>query len=325
MFGHSLSERLSETSHGGLLRKQGTSGSLASEDDDLLTSVSRAASMRDQRSSVIGLRDRLLKEARSERQRCLENAEAAERRKCEVRGACEASTQTDPVVISDFGNPSASASIPTVSVLADKLGLTGGRGAVGSGLSATWTLADEEAQAEALRTIQTLGQIGAMASRQTEAQRHEAQDELRAERANRQELAAQASHERSRKEAAQQQVLCLEYELDGKEAALQVAERALERRDADLQQSQEQLRSLQVSQGSAGRLDGPGAQGPEDQRCRSYRVQLQEKERQLEMKDQHISRLLAVLRQHRGGEEESTMCPTASLGGRSVTTSGLAH
>ncbi|CAK0803656.1 unnamed protein product, partial [Prorocentrum cordatum] len=80
---------LSDATHGGLLRKQGTSGSLASEDDDMLTSVSRAASMRDQRTSVIGLRDRLLKEARSERQRCLENAEAAERRKLEARGACE--------------------------------------------------------------------------------------------------------------------------------------------------------------------------------------------------------------------------------------------
>ncbi|CAK0803657.1 unnamed protein product, partial [Prorocentrum cordatum] len=69
---------LSDATHGGLLRKQGTSGSLASEDDDMLTSVSRAASMRDQRTS-----------ARSERQRCLENAEAAERRKLEARGACE--------------------------------------------------------------------------------------------------------------------------------------------------------------------------------------------------------------------------------------------
>jgi len=165
-----------------------------------------------------------------------------------------------------------------------------------------------------------------MAARQTEAQRQEVQGELRAERANRQELEAQVSHERSRKEAAQQQVLCLEYELDGKEAALQVAERALERRDADLQQAQEQLRTLQVSQGSMGRLDSLGTQASEDQRCRSYRAQLVEKERQLELKDQHISRLLAVLRQQRGTEEESTMCPTASIGGRSaMTASAPAH
>merc|ERR1711879_606227 len=97
-------------------------------------------------------------------------------------------------------------------------------------------------------------------------------------------------------EAAQQQVLCLEYELDGKEAALQVAERALERRDADLQQAQLQLRALQ--EGTPLQPMGTSSLG-EEVRVNALQSQLLERERQLELKDQHISRLLNVLRQHR--------------------------
>lgn len=316
MFG-TTSASFSDGGRGGLLRNS-YAGSAPSEDDDALSSVSKSASTREQRPSVTCLRDRLLKEARSERQRCLEVAEAAERRKLEVCGKSHASTQTDPVLISDAGggagSAGTSASMPTVSVLplplAESLGAIGLSGAAGGGAGAAWTSADDEAQSEALRTIQTLGQRCAASSRQTEAQRLEVEGELRAERTSRQELESQVSHERNRKEAAQQQVMCLEYELDGKEAALQVAERALERRDADLAQAQDRLRAAQgvVSLGSAA-----SQVGGEDIRVLALRSQLQDKERQLELKDQHISRLLNVLRQHRGifTEDDSTVCGSA--------------
>lgn len=263
-----------------------------------MSSVSAAVSDARGQSSVSGLRDKLLREARSERARCLEVAEAAERRRAELRGACSVATQTDPVVFAPQGS---SAALPTVSVGAPTGTLSEGTGQV-------WNTSDDAAQAEALRTIQMLGQRG---SRINESRATEIEEELRAERAARQELDNQVSHERSRKEAAQQQVLCLEYELDGKEAALQVAERALDRRDAELQQAQLQVRLRQ--EGAAGTTNS------EEIRVKALRQQLAERERQLELKDQHISRLLNVLRQHRSifVDEDSTPMHSTDLSPRS--------
>lgn len=264
------------TLEGGAVQQGGLSACSPSEDGDALSSVS--ATMSDvRRTSVTGLRDRLLREARSERQRCLEVAKATER-----RGVSHMATQTDHVVIMDAA--------PT--------------GSIAEGTSPSWSYADDAAQADALRTIQLLGQRGNQ-SRGTESRVCELEAELRAERAGLQELDGQVSHERSRKEAAQQQVLCLEYELDGKEAALQVAERALERRDAELQQAQQQLRALQEE--AAERPFSTTGFANEEARVHAFRTQLLERERQLELKDQHISRLLNVLRQHRSilAEEDS--------------------
>jgi len=262
-----------------------------------MSSVSAAVSDARHNPSVSGLRDKLLREARSERARCLEVAEAAERRRAELRGACSVATQTDPVAFAEDG---ASAALPTQSV--------GAPTSLREGTVQQWNPEDDAAQAEALRTIQLLGQRGL---RLNESRATEIEAELRAERAARQELDGQVSHERSRKEAAQQQVLCLEYELDGKEAALQVAERALERRDAELQQAQLQVRLRQ--EGAAGTTTS------EEIRVKALRHQLAERERQLELKDQHISRLLNVLRQHRSifVEEESTVCHSTDLSPRS--------
>uniref|UniRef100_A0A7S1QUK9 Uncharacterized protein n=1 Tax=Alexandrium catenella TaxID=2925 RepID=A0A7S1QUK9_ALECA len=252
-------------------------------------------------TSVTGLRDRLLREARSERARCLEVAEAAERRRAELRGVTHVATQTDPVVIVDGSTQSSSIPTTVVGVPA-----AADLGPSDTGAIPGWSQHDEAAQAEAMRTIQLLGQRGSQ-SRFSESRAGELEAELRAERAGRQELDAQVAHERSRKEAAQQQVLCLEYELDGKEAALQVAERALERRDADLQQAQLQLRALQEGAAAQSTL---AASNSEEARVKALKSQLMERERQLELKDQHISRLLNVLRQHRSTfvEEDSTIC-----------------
>lgn len=269
-------------------------------------------------TSVTGLRDRLLREARSERARCLEVAEAAERRRAELRGVSHAATQTDPVVIADSSNHSSSIPTTVVGAPAADPSPSSGTGAIPG-----WSQHDEAAQAEALRTIQMLGQRGSQ-SRFTESRVGELEAELRAERAGRQELDAQVAHERSRKEAAQQQVLCLEYELDGKEAALQVAERALERRDADLQQAQQQLRALQEGAVAHSMLVTSNS---EEARVKALKSQLMERERQLELKDQHISRLLNVLRQHRSTfvEEDSTICGSErSMTLSTMTTSATA-
>lgn len=279
-------------------------GSNDSEDGDAFSSVS--TKMTDNRPSVIGLRDRLLREARSERQRCLEVAEAAERRRAELRGLCNVAIQTDPVFVMN-GPGSSDASMATAAA------------------REAWCETDDLAQTEALRTIQMLGNDKSN-TRQSQSRLEQLEEMLRAERAGREELDAQVAHERTRKEAAQQQVLCLEYELDGKEAALQVAERALERRDTDLQQAQLQLRALQedldVSSG------GGFSAAQDDARLRALRAQLAEREQQIEQKDAHISRLLNVLRQHRSVvlEEDSTMCGSdhsmpASMS--TVTTNGL--
>jgi len=225
----------------------------------------------------------------------------------------EAACQTDPVVVLSG---------------ASSLSLgTGSRLPFGTQATSGWTAADEAAQAEALHAISLLKQSGTQ-GQQSEGKLSELEAELRSERASRQEVGAQLAHERCRKEAVQQQVLCLEYELDGKEAALQVAERTLERRDTDLHQVQQQLRKLQEGQqspfgpggggtslafsaGLGGGDSGLGstagsmafsaaAPGGEDPRTRAIRTQLLERERQLELKDQHIQRLLNVLRQGRG-------------------------
>merc|ERR1712060_692009 len=82
-----------------------------------------------------------------------------------------------------------------------------------------------------------------------------------------------------------------------------VAEKTLERRDTDLQQAQVQLRALQESNSAmaAGYVGGPAT---DDSKCMALRAQVLERERQLELKDQHISRLLSVLKQHRSIDDD---------------------
>lgn len=278
----------------------GASGAL-SEEDNASTFGSASMAGDSQHDKVIGLRDRLLREARSERQRCLDVAEATERKRAEFHAANNVGTQTDPVVIMDGAGPAAGLGTGTVSAL----GTVGGLFQPGM-----WGATDEMQQAEALRTIAILGDRGNQ-GQQSEGRVAELEAQLRAERASRQELETQVTHERNRKEAAQQQVLCLEYELDGKEAALQVAERTLERRDTDLQQAQFQLRALQENNASIA-TSHHSAHLSDDVRSKALRAQLIEREQQLELKDQHISRLLNVLKQHRNifVEDDATVFGT---------------
>lgn len=238
----------------------------------------------EERGSVTGLRDRLLREARSERQRCLEVAEAEAMSRTDLLRVSHVAVQTDPVMV--LAAPSE-----------DRVTAASSMRATGDAGIQTWSAADDQAQSEALAMVQMLGERTGR-GRQSEGLAWQMEDQLRAERAQCQEREAQIAHERSRKEAAQQQVLCLEYELDGKEAALQVAEKALEHRDADLGQVQMQLRALQ--EGRAAGLDTGPLPIVESPQVSSLRAQLESAEQQLELKDQHIARLLNVLRQQRG-------------------------
>merc|ERR1719181_355562 len=66
------------------------------------TSMEGLMQLSSQTPTVCDLRDRLLQEARSERQRCLEVAEAAERRRSEFHGLATVGTQTElPVSTAD--------------------------------------------------------------------------------------------------------------------------------------------------------------------------------------------------------------------------------
>lgn len=145
---------------------------------------------------------------------------------------------------------------------------------------AGWSPEDERLQQEAIRTIEIL-----------RCKAEKAQD---TSTTGRKEMAPEWSW----KEASEQQVMCLEYELDGKEAALQLAEKHLEQRDAELQEVHQQLELLRAGDAAA----------EDAARIRSLRIELEEKDRQLELKDTHIQQLMAILHQHGsslvGGESD---------------------
>jgi len=143
---------------------------------------------------------------------------------------------------------------------------------------ACWTRADDEAQTEALRRIELLRSRGPVKSAAKE-DLTTLEDRLAVERRLRQDAEKQLAQERMKREATQQQVMCLEYELDGKETQLQEAERQLEQRE--VQQPMEQ--SIVI--------------GSEDV-MRGLRTELEDKDRQLELKENEIKHLLSVLNQH---------------------------
>lgn len=169
--------------------------------------------------SVAGLRDRLLREARQERIRCLQVARASERWRASDDGDSagarattrDAETQTDPVTMTATGNS-------TGSRLAD------------ASTADCWGQNDEEAQMEAIRTIHLLSQKRTDTSA-IDRRIAELEETLSRERACRRDLEALVNQEKQSREALQQQVLCLEAEMDVKENALQASQKALERRD----------------------------------------------------------------------------------------------
>lgn len=263
------------------------------------------------------LREQMLREALSERQRGLKEAAAL----CpQLRPSlafsrcdrCDMGIQTDPVTI--LGSESSVAALPAAVPLstavsaslsapaaawasvddeaaqAEAMATLRRLGTPRAAPAAEWTGKDDNAQAEALAMLRLMGERTSQ-SQQAEDRVAMLEQELRAERTARQTLAAQLSAEQGKKDAAQQQVLCLEYELDGKEAALAVAEMALEKRDSELQQTHVQLRQahMQCDRIPVRRSVAQCSQPPDESR---FRAQLLDRERQLELKEQHLARLM---------------------------------
>jgi len=222
------------------------------------------------------------------------------RRGAAPAATCDASTQTQSVVFAD----SAECSSP----------MRPGAPTMPSCRN-SWDRNDDAAQAEAIRTLQMLSQRDKQPIDQDRVEVLQA--ELRAERQSCRGLDEQLAQAKINKEAAKQQVLCLEDELDGKEAALQVAQLALDQREEDLKLVRGRLMSLEAAS---------SAMAPT---CDELRARLLERERQLALKDQHISRLLGILAaSHRrlgGGEEDkSTACGSSDCSlNMSIATSPL--
>lgn len=140
------------------------------------------------------------------------------------------------------------------------------------------------------RQKEAMDALTALCGRSTSAQYMEGvvgklETELKMTQVRRHELEELILQERNLKEAALQQVQCLEGELDGKEAALQVAERALERRERHHRETSPSP-------------PPPSASAHESRRLDKLRSRLREREQQLEMKERHIDRLLGALRRH---------------------------
>jgi len=239
------------------------------------------------------LKDRILAEVRANRSRKLAEIEAREQfqefqsHNGEPKAALEVSVspeprptlpvaskaQAEPSLPWSIGpGPAATIPVSPVHPLDMSLPAVSARGSPSSrplvSPGAGWSQEDERLQQEAIRTIEIL----------------RCRAEKDTSRTGRKEMAPEWSW----KEAAKQQVMCLEYELDGKEAALQLAEKHLEQRDAELQEVHQQLELLRAGDAAA----------EDAARIRSLRIELEEKDRQLELKDTHIQQLMAILNQH---------------------------
>jgi len=181
---------------------------------DGLRGLSQTTSTAAAEPSVAGLRDRLLREARQERIRCLQVARASERWRADDAGTAsptpattsDAALQTDPVLINSAGSG----------------------GPVDASMADVWSQNDEDNQREAIRMIQNLSQKVCDTS-SSDRRIAELEEMLNKEKRSRSDLEASVTKEKEAKAALQEQVLCLEQELDGKENTLQASERAMER------------------------------------------------------------------------------------------------
>jgi chromosome segregation ATPase len=169
----------------------------------------------------------------------------------------------------------------------------------------TWTGDDDAAQAEALRILKMLGQ-------KDDEPRHSKdtllrlQKELELESTKRAAVEARVKEERGKADAAQKQVLCLEYELDSKEEQISNLQSTLDLRNSELQQAQEHIRALQVQlldlQAQRDRDSSPlrrqrGVDGLVH--VRSLREKIADREVRHAEKDRQIKQILAVIGQNR--------------------------
>jgi hypothetical protein len=233
--------------------------------------------------TVCDLRDRLLQEARSERQRCLEVAEAAERRRSEFRGAASVGAQTE--------NTNSTADALSMDVGSSSFAHRPS-GSIDAGFGAPPAERDEDKeQMEAIQALMKLDELGST-TRLKEEHASVLCGQVHSERQQREKANELLASERLCKESAQQQVICLESELDSREAALQAAEDLVERRTAELGQA---LLEISVLEEHCCKPQSREAIILENE-CLNLRSQLNERDYQLELKDRHIAHLLTMLR-----------------------------
>jgi len=156
-------------------------------------------------------------------------------------------------------------------------------------LSRGWSEDDDLAQEEALRAIAALGAGG----RANAARVEELESQVLKEQSRSRQLELQLAQERECKEVAEREVRRLQTELERRSTSRQGALVQFERRPPDT-----------ISDLSAASSDSTAL----------LRRQLEERDKQLDLKDKHIARLLKTLRQQQTffmtGEDDSDLNST---------------
>mmetsp|Transcript_18533 Transcript_18533/g.36359 ORF Transcript_18533/g.36359 Transcript_18533/m.36359 type:complete len:227 (-) Transcript_18533:70-750(-) len=169
-----------------------------------------------------------------------------------------------------------------------------------SQLNGGWSKADEEAQAEAIRTIQLLVARQTAASPEGHAASVQHNDFY--------DMRRQLDQERALRLAAQDQVRCLELELDNKESAIHALETNLDQRAQELRHTQIELQQMQ-QKAARELLAMQASKSSGYDQVRALREQVLELEYQMQLKDMQIGRLAGNFRRRPSlGDDMSTIC-----------------
>lgn len=252
----------------------------------------------------------LLQQVRKERQQCFAVAEAAARQRASLNCSLVDTVVKPPqeeIYTARLSQPTFQAdqrpasSVPLCGFGGQDLGAvqpeaaevymatSGGPASVpGHGATGWWNAEDDIAQADALRALRFLGEQSRRVStleaisEESSSRKAVAQEDLSTLQDQVASLEEALAKERDQRQSMQKQMLCLEQELDGKEATIGDFERAIERKEEE----------LTIARWGRKTAD-------DDVRVKALELQLRDRDRQLEAKDGHIMRLLSVLRQHR--------------------------
>jgi len=177
------------------------------------------------------------------------------------------------------------------------------KGGDNSEVNGGWSKADEEAQAEAIRTIQLL-----VARQAAYPEGHAAS----VQQGSLHDMRRQLDQERSLRLAAQDQVRCIELELDNKESAIHVLETTLDQRAQELRHTQIELQHMQ-QKAARELLAMQASKSSGYDQVRALREQVLELEYQMQLKDMQIGRLAGNFRRRPSlGDDISTVCSERS-------------
>lgn len=164
----------------------------------------------------------------------------------------------------------------------------------------------QDAQADALKSLQQLGEKGQQGSA-LEQRLRELEGAAASAREARERASAAAERERRQRMAVEQQIHMLETELNARGLALTVAQHAINARDASLEES---LNQLQVERKSR----NGGSNGSPNREAAERR--LAELDEQLEARDRRIAQLLEQFGNTKAGTDKEI--PPASPPARTV-------